>query len=77
MKNESIRILVSTFNDGINNIYRKVLIDRWYDAKHKDYVFTFNGEVEYLSDSPCFDSIIKSVYGETLRDYVRKERILW
>jgi hypothetical protein len=76
MKNESLRILVSTFNDGVNNIYRKVLIDRWYDAKHKDYVFTFNGEVEYLSDSPCFDSIIKSVYGEDLRDYVRKERIL-
>ena len=76
MKNESLRILVSTFNDGVNNIYRKVLIDRWYDAKNKDYVFTFNGEVEYLSDSPCFDSIIKSVYGETLKDYVRKERIL-
>ena len=67
--NRTILVKVSTFNDGINNIYREVSIDRWYDSKYDDYVFTFNGQVEHLDNGASFHNIIKKVYGDDLRDF--------
>lgn len=73
--NRAIEVLVSTFNDGVNNMYNTVTIDRWYDEKHDDYVFTFNGQVEHLSDNASFVSIIRRVYGEKLLDFKIKRDV--
>jgi hypothetical protein len=66
--NREQEFLISTFNDGVNNIYRKIIVDRWYDEKHDDFVFTFNGQIEHLNNSPSFINIVKEVYGEKLLD---------
>ena len=68
MKNKSMKFLVSTFNDGVNNIYNTITVDRWYDSKYTDFVFTFNGEVEYLSNNASFMNIVKEVFGDRLLD---------
>jgi len=68
MKNKSMKFLVSTFNDGVNNIYNTITVDRWYDSKYNDFVFTFNGEVEYLSNNASFMNIVKEVFGDRLLD---------
>lgn len=70
--NRKIKLKISTFNDGVNNMYRYITVDRWYDEKYKDYVFTFNGEIEHLDESPSFINIIKKVYGNKLLDYKLK-----
>lgn len=74
--NRTQEFLISTFNDGINNIYRRITVDRWYDEKHDDFVFTFNGQIEYLNTSPSFINIVKEVYGEKLLDF-KLERNVW
>ena len=66
--NRTQEFLISTFNDGVNNMYRKITVDRWYDEKHDDFVFTFNGQIEHLNTSPSFINIVKEVYGEKLLD---------
>ena len=63
-----MKFLVSTFNDGVNNIYNTITVDRWYDSKYNDFVFTFNGEVEYLSNNASFMNIVKEVFGDRLLD---------
>lgn len=68
MKNKSMEFLVSTFNDGVNNIYNIITVDRWYDSRHDDFVFTFNGEIEYLSNNASFMNIVKEVFGDRLLD---------
>lgn len=67
--NREQEFLISTFNDGVNNMYRRVSIERYYDEDFKDYIFTFNGEIEHLNNSPSFINIIKAVYGNNLLDY--------
>ena len=59
---------ISTFNDGVNNIYRTLEIERWFDIEHGDYVFTFNREVEHISKNASFDNILKLVFGNKLLD---------
>ena len=69
LKDITVELLVSTFNDGVNNIYHKLTLDRWYDARFGDYVFTFNGEVEYLASSGNINTLLNNVYGSSLLDY--------
>lgn len=67
--NREQEFLISTFSDGVNNIYRRVSIERYYDEDFKDYIFTFNGQIEHLNSSASFVNIIKTVYGKNLLDY--------
>lgn len=66
--NRTLEFKISTFNDGVNNMYRPLTVERWYDERHDDYVFTFNGQVEHLDNSASFMNIIKKVYGDKLLD---------
>ena len=66
--NRTLEFKISTFNDGVNNMYRTLIVERWYDERHDDYIFTFNGQVEHLDKSASFMNIIKKVYGEKLLD---------
>jgi hypothetical protein len=67
--NREQEFLISTFNDGVNNIYRRVFIERYYDEYFKDYIFTFNGQIEHINNNPSFINMLNKVYGKDLLDY--------
>ena len=62
MPNITVTILVRQFFDGVNWLHRTVTIDRWYDAKHGDYVFTIDGEIEHLRDNASLKGFIDSIF---------------
>ena len=62
MPNITIKITVRQFFDGVNWLHRTVTIDRWYDAKHGDYVFTIDGEIEHIRDRASIREFIDSIF---------------